>query len=110
MVHGSARRHVIQWNGGQATEHRDFDTADVPTWDWIPLIEGSFTKTWAVLEYLGYRKFQFGSFTFERDMYFVHIGWPKGKHTIEIDRFLSANHRHHSQPNDAPTVVTQGHR
>ncbi len=39
---------------------------------------------------LGYRKFKFGNFTFERDAYFVHIGWPKGKHTIEVDRFLRA--------------------
>jgi len=31
---------------------------------------------------LGYRKFKFGSFTFERDMYFVHVGWPQGQHTI----------------------------
>ena len=39
---------------------------------------------------LGYRKFQFGSFTFERDAYFVHIRWPKGVHTIEVDRFMRA--------------------
>ena len=39
---------------------------------------------------LGYRKFQFGSFTFERDAYFVHVRWPKGMHTIEVDRFLRA--------------------
>src|SRR6185369_8853563 len=39
---------------------------------------------------LGYRKFKFGSFTFERDAYFVHVRWPKGMHTIEVDRFLRA--------------------
>ncbi len=39
---------------------------------------------------LGYRTFQFGSFTFKRDAYFAHITWPKGSHTIEIDRFLRA--------------------
>ncbi len=39
---------------------------------------------------LGYRKFTFGSFTFERDAYFVHVRWPKGLHTIEVDRFLRA--------------------
>ena len=38
----------------------------------------------------GYRSFQFGSFNFRRDEYFVHITWPKGKHQIEIDRFLRA--------------------
>ena len=39
---------------------------------------------------LGYRKYTFGSFTFERDAYFVHVRWPKGMHTIEVDRFLRA--------------------
>src|SRR5690554_4078130 len=39
---------------------------------------------------LGYRKFQFGSFCFERDAYFVHVHWPKGTHTMEVDRFLRA--------------------
>jgi len=39
---------------------------------------------------LGYRKFRFGSFTFARDAYFVHVSWPKGIHTIEVDRFLRA--------------------
>jgi hypothetical protein len=39
---------------------------------------------------LGYRSFQFGSFKFERDEYFVHITWPRGTHTIEADRFLRA--------------------
>ena len=39
---------------------------------------------------LGYRSFQFGGFTFTRDAYFVHVHWPKGTHTIEVDRFLRA--------------------
>lgn len=39
---------------------------------------------------LGYRSFQFGGFKFSRDEYFVHIEWPKGTHTIEVDRFLRA--------------------
>src|SRR6188768_59897 len=39
---------------------------------------------------LGYRKYKFGSFSFERDAYFVHVRWPKGMHTIEVDRFLRA--------------------
>jgi len=39
---------------------------------------------------LGYSSFQFGSFNFKRDAYFVHITWPKGVHTIEVDRFLRA--------------------
>jgi hypothetical protein len=36
----------------------------------------------------GYHSFQFGPWTFERDEYFVHVGWPKGKHVMEVDRFL----------------------
>lgn len=36
----------------------------------------------------GYTSYQFGSFQFTRDEYFVHIRWPKGKHMMEIDRFL----------------------
>jgi Hydroquinone 1,2-dioxygenase large subunit N-terminal len=39
---------------------------------------------------LGYTAFQFGGFTFRRDEYFAHIGWPKGTRIIEIDRFLRA--------------------
>ena len=39
---------------------------------------------------LGYRSFTFGGFNFKRDAYFVHISWPKGTHTIEVDRFLRA--------------------
>src|SRR5215472_2782090 len=39
---------------------------------------------------LGYKSFQFGNFKFERDEYFVHVTWPKGTHTIEVDRFLRA--------------------
>lgn len=39
---------------------------------------------------LGYKEFTFGGFTFRRDAYFVHITWPKGVHTIEVDRFLRA--------------------
>jgi hypothetical protein len=38
----------------------------------------------------GYKSFQFGGFNFRRDEYFVHVTWPKGKHQIEIDRFLRA--------------------
>jgi len=38
----------------------------------------------------GYDSFQLGQFTFSRDEYFAHIGWPKGSHIIEIDRFLRA--------------------
>lgn len=37
---------------------------------------------------LGFRSFKFGNFEFKRDAYFVHISWPKGSHTMEIDRFL----------------------
>ena len=42
---------------------------------------------------LGYRKYTFGSFTFERDAYFVHVHWPRGTHTIEVDRFPRATGR-----------------
>ena len=38
----------------------------------------------------GYRSFTFDAFKFSRDEYFVHIEWPKGKHTMEVDRFLRA--------------------
>ncbi len=38
----------------------------------------------------GYRSFTFDAFKFSRDEYFVHITWPKGKHTMEVDRFLRA--------------------
>ena len=41
----------------------------------------------------GYRTFTFDAWTFSRDEYFVHIGWPKGKHTMEVDRFLRAMSR-----------------
>ena len=40
--------------------------------------------------HLGYSSFQLGGFEFSRDEYFVHIKWPKGKHVMEIDRFLRA--------------------
>ncbi len=38
----------------------------------------------------GYDSFRLGGFTFRRDEYFAHIGWPSGSHIIEIDRFLRA--------------------
>src|SRR5690606_33143309 len=38
----------------------------------------------------GYSSFRLGSFTFRRDEYFAHVGWPKGSHIIEVDRFLRA--------------------
>lgn len=38
----------------------------------------------------GYRKFRLGGFTFERDEYFAHIGWPDGRHILPVDRFLRA--------------------
>jgi hypothetical protein len=38
----------------------------------------------------GYHSFQYGPWTFSRDEYFVHIEWPKGKHMMEVDRFLRA--------------------
>jgi hypothetical protein len=38
----------------------------------------------------GYRKFKAGAFGFERDEYFAHITWPKGKHVMAIDAFLRA--------------------
>ena len=38
----------------------------------------------------GYHSHTFGGFEFSRDEYFVHIKWPKGKHTMEVDRFLRA--------------------
>ena len=41
-------------------------------------------------EATGYDSFRLGGFTFARDEYFAHIGWPKGSHIIEIDRFLRA--------------------
>ena len=40
--------------------------------------------------HLGYQTFQLGGFNFSRDQYFVHIAWPKGKHVMEVDRFLRA--------------------
>jgi hypothetical protein len=39
---------------------------------------------------LGYRKYTFGGFSFERDAYFVHVRWPKRMNTIEVDRFMRA--------------------
>ena len=41
----------------------------------------------------GYRAFTFDEWKFSRDEYFVHIEWPKGKHTMEVDRFLRAMNR-----------------
>jgi len=38
----------------------------------------------------GYRRFKLGSFTFERDEYFVHVGWPGGNHMLAADAFLRA--------------------
>ena len=38
----------------------------------------------------GYTGYRLGGFEFTRDEYFAHIGWPKGSHIIEIDRFLRA--------------------
>lgn len=38
----------------------------------------------------GYRSFALGGYKFERDEYFVHIGWPGGSHTLSVDRFLRA--------------------
>jgi hypothetical protein len=39
---------------------------------------------------LGYKKFEIGKFTFERDEYFAKISYPKGYHTMRIEDFLRA--------------------
>lgn len=36
----------------------------------------------------GYKAFEVGGFTFSRDEYFAHIGWPTGNHQMSIDQFL----------------------
>ena len=41
----------------------------------------------------GYRSFAVGAFRFERDEYFVHIVWPKGRHLMPVDAFLRALQR-----------------
>ncbi len=41
----------------------------------------------------GYRSFTLGAFRFERDEYFVHIVWPKGRHMMPVDAFLRALQR-----------------
>ena len=41
----------------------------------------------------GYRDFTLGKFTFARDDYFAHIGWPQGSHMIPVDAFLRAMQR-----------------
>ena len=41
----------------------------------------------------GYRSFELGEFTFSRDEYFAHIGWPTGSHVMSIDDFLRALQR-----------------
>jgi len=41
----------------------------------------------------GYRGFRLGEFTFTRDEYFAHIGWPTGSHVMSIDDFLRAMQR-----------------
>jgi hypothetical protein len=38
----------------------------------------------------GYLPFKLGGFSFARDEYFVHIGWPGGGHMLPADRFLKA--------------------
>src|SRR5215468_9869337 len=39
---------------------------------------------------LGYQAFSIGKFRFERDEYFAHISWPKGRHIMPVDAFLRA--------------------
>jgi hypothetical protein len=39
---------------------------------------------------LGYQAFSIGKFQFERDEYFAHIAYPKGRHIIPVDNFLRA--------------------
>ncbi len=41
----------------------------------------------------GYRQFSLGGFTFRRDEFFVHIGWPTGSHVMSVDTFLRALQR-----------------
>src|SRR5262245_1645101 len=41
----------------------------------------------------GYRTFTLGSFNFERDEYFAHVVWPKGRHMLPADAFLRALQR-----------------
>ncbi len=41
----------------------------------------------------GYRSFTVGAFRFERDEYFAHIVWPKGRHLMPVDAFLRALQR-----------------
>jgi Hydroquinone 1,2-dioxygenase large subunit N-terminal len=41
----------------------------------------------------GYRAFTVGAFRFERDEYFAHIVWPKGRHLMPVDAFLRALQR-----------------
>jgi hypothetical protein len=41
----------------------------------------------------GYRTFSLGEFTFSRDEFFVHIGWPTGNHMMSADAFLRALQR-----------------
>jgi Hydroquinone 1,2-dioxygenase large subunit N-terminal len=41
----------------------------------------------------GYRAFTLGAFRFERDQYFAHIIWPKGRHVMPVDAFLRALQR-----------------
>jgi|CXWL01.1.fsa_nt_gi hypothetical protein len=39
---------------------------------------------------LGYRVCQVGRFTFSRDEYFAHIGYPGGRHVMPVEEFLRA--------------------
>jgi len=39
---------------------------------------------------LGYKIFQIGNFTFERDEYFAHILYPGNRHIMQIEAFLRA--------------------
>jgi len=41
----------------------------------------------------GYHTFTLGAFGFERDEYFAHVAWPKGRHLMQIDAFLRALQR-----------------
>lgn len=47
-------------------------------------------KTPATANRLGYKDFAIGKFTFRRDEYFAHIGYPGGRHIMRIDDFLRA--------------------
>jgi hypothetical protein len=38
----------------------------------------------------GYRSFQLGGFTFDRDEHFVHVEWPTGRHVMPVEDFLKA--------------------